>query len=418
MTVFLGAITVYQVYMLIRLVESSNREMMDFLNSIKYDDFSQSYQFKRNGSGFDELREEFNTVLSQFKELRTKKESEYLYLKNIIHHIGIGIFSFDQKGNIQLINTAAKRLLNVSRLRSISELEQYSEELHQRLKEMRTGQKELISVYHRGEQVQLSVYTIELLLRGTVYKLVTIQNIQSELDEQELDAWQNLIRVLTHEIMNSVTPISSLSNTMEEELSYLKQEAMDGRPPSMEDLEDVHLAVSTIRKRSDGMTRFVNEFRSLTHVPLPDFKSVSIQELFKQLETLMLQECESRGVKLSMKVEPDTLKITADEEQIIQVLLNLVKNAMQAFDAKEQTDKQITLYGQLGENDHPVIRVVDNGPGIDQEAQKRIFIPFFTTKKGGSGIGLSLSRQILRQHKGTLTVVSTSGEGATFILKF
>jgi signal transduction histidine kinase len=231
-----------------------------------------------------------------------------------------------------------------------------------------------------------------------------------------MDAWQKLIRVLTHEIMNSVTPISSLASTLEGEVEYLQENNGQLRP---EDIEDMQMAIKTIQRRSEGLIRFVSDFRNLTHVPMPQFKNVYVSEIFAHVVKLMEPEMKANEVKCQVEVEPPSLVITADREMIEQVLINIVKNAIQALsDVERENGRRIVLLARFDEKSHPFIIVRDNGPGIDPDALERIFIPFFTTKKSGSGIGLSLSRQIMRSHKGTLTAHSVVGEGTDFILKF
>jgi len=414
---FVGALLFYQVYALVRLMEDTNRELLNFLSSIRYDDFSQTYRLSGKGGTFDELNQEFNKVINKFKEIRAEKEAEYQYLKNIIHHIGIGILSFDKDGNVQIINTVAKRLFKVNRLRNIQNLKDFSPELVETLKQLRTGAKSLVRIRKNGEMVQLAVYGIELYLQGEEFKLVTIQNIHSELEDQEMDAWQNLIRVLTHEIMNSVAPISSLAETVEGEVNYLKEE----EEIKAEDLEDVSMAIQTIKRRSENLIRFISEFRSLTHVQEPKLEHLEVARMFDEVKLLLNHDCADTKITLHIKVEPPNLLITADPAMIEQVLINIVKNAIQALQSmtdEENPHKQVWLTAEMDEKSRPLITIRDNGPGIEKDALDRIFIPFFSTKKGGSGIGLSLSRQIMRQHKGTITATSTLGQGTCFQLRF
>jgi signal transduction histidine kinase len=233
-----------------------------------------------------------------------------------------------------------------------------------------------------------------------------------------MDAWQKLIRVLTHEIMNSVTPISSLATTLEGEMEYLAQRSQQ-EAVGADDLEDMQMAIKTIQRRSDGLIRFVSDFRNLTHVPVPRFRPVIVKELFAHIRTLMLAEIEENDILFHCQVQPGSLVITADQEMIEQVLINIVKNAIQALaDMTGDPQRAIVLLAGQDEKSRPYLLVRDNGPGIDPEALERIFIPFFTTKKNGSGIGLSLSRQIMRQHQGTLTATSALGQGTDFVLRF
>lgn len=413
----LGGLIIAQTLWLIRKVENTNREVIHFLNAIRYDDFSYHYRPTTEGETFQELAAAFNNVISRFREIRNDKEAHYQYLKTIIHHIGIGLVSFDAMGNVQIMNTAAKRLFKITgSVRNVQELGEFSPELVEKFIRLRTGNRDLIKIVHSAEIIQLAMYAIELTLQGKEYKLITLQNIHNELEEQEMDAWQKLIRVLTHEIMNSVTPISSLASTLEGEVEYLQENNGQLRP---EDIEDMQMAIKTIQRRSEGLIRFVSDFRNLTHVPMPQFKNVYVSEIFAHVVKLMEPEMKANEVKCQVEVEPPSLVITADREMIEQVLINIVKNAIQALSDVEREDgRRIVLLARFDEKSHPFIIVRDNGPGIDPDALERIFIPFFTTKKSGSGIGLSLSRQIMRSHKGTLTAHSVVGEGTDFILKF
>ncbi|SFF03726.1 sensor histidine kinase [Thermoflexibacter ruber] len=416
-TLGLGALIVFQVIGLIKHVESANREVVDFLNNIRYDDFSKTYKLNGEGKSFAELNTAFNEVIGRFRQIRAEKEANYQYLKTIIHHIGIGIISFDQNGNVQIINNAAKRLFKINQLANVENLRGFSSELVEKLWNLRTGTRDLVKIYTSDEIIQLAIYAIELTLREEHYKLITLQNIHTELEEQEMEAWQKLIRVLTHEIMNSVTPISSLAATVEAEIACLKENVEKGI--SMEDLDDMQMAIQTIQRRSEGLIRFVSDFRNLTHVPVPKFKNVKVAEIFNHISLLMSSEMEANQIKFEAFVEPDTLIITADQEMIEQVLINLIKNAIQALnECERKSNKQIILFAKQDEKSRPFIVVRDNGPGIDKDAIDRIFIPFFTTKKTGSGIGLSLSRQIMRQHKGSITAHSEVNLGTDFILKF
>jgi two-component system, NtrC family, nitrogen regulation sensor histidine kinase NtrY len=294
-------------------------------------------------------------------------------------------------------------------------LKEVSETLVSVFTKLKTGGRELTRMKIGEEIVQLSIYAIELTLRGENVKLISIQNIQSELEEKEMEAWQNLVRVLTHEIMNSVTPISSLAGIVEEELKpHIKEE--NPEPLSKEQLSDIHLSLQTISKRSDGLIHFVKEFRSLTSIPKPRPVQIDVRTILDELSMLHRKELTDKNIQLTISVYPEDLTISADKNMIEQVLINLLKNAIQSFE--EQENRTIDLRASLNEKSRPIIAIKDNGTGIDPEALEKIFIPFFTTKKTGSGIGLSLSRQIMRQHQGTLTVKSTVGKGTEFLMRF
>jgi two-component system nitrogen regulation sensor histidine kinase NtrY len=405
-----------QIIAMVRYLNKSNEEIKSFFDSIKYDDLDQSFTTIGHNEAANRLNEEFNKVIDQFKEIRREKEADFQYMRNIVQHVGIGLITFNKSGEIQLMNAASKKLLNISQVNNVKELDSISPELVDVFFRLKTGGRDLLKLQISDDIIQLAVFAIELTLRGEEFKLISLQNIQNELEEMEMDAWQNLVRVLTHEIMNSVTPISSLAGTVEVELKGLFSAEQSSKDITNEDLEDLYHAVQTIQKRSRGLIRFVQDFRNLTHIPKPKIHEVSADEMLKEIKTLLTTEISDNNINYKSKVEPKSMTIMADKELIEQVLINLIKNAFQAFD--EQTNRIVEVTATLSEKSRPIIIVKDNGNGIDEEAMEKIFIPFFTTKKSGSGIGLSLSRQIMRKHQGTLSVKSKVDEGTEFQMKF
>ncbi len=411
-----GIIIVYQVFALIQYVEKTNQELTRFLLSIRYADFTQSFSPKGRGKSFEELSIAFSEVVNQFQKIRADKEEYSLYLQTIVQHIGVGLIAFTPDARVTLINNAAKRILGVNQLVDIRALKRLSDELVDVLLKLSTGQKALVKLELHGEILQLIIFATEMKLRGASQTLVSIQNIQSELDEKEMEAWQKLVRVLTHEIMNSLTPISSLASTVNEMLRLETPDPEGGKQITSESMRDVRGAVETIEKRSQGLLHFVDAYRNLARIPRPNFRIVSVSDLFRRVEQLMQEHFTSRGICFMARVEPSTLELTADAELIEQVLINLLRNAVDAVG--NQTERNVTMAGHIGENGRIVLEVADNGPGIPKEVQDRIFVPFFTTKQNGSGIGLSLSRQIMRLHHGSLTVKSEPTSQTTFSLRF
>lgn len=412
---FLG-LTIYQIKLLVDLIDQSNRSVTSFLDSISFDDLSSSFRTESRDPYVQRLHEELNEAIAKLRVQRQEKDTEYLFYKNIVMHVAIGLIIFnDQTRKIEIFNSAAKKLLKINKAETIDELKEVNSSLVDVFVRLRTGGRELTRLKIGEDIIQLSIYAIELTLRGENMKLISLQNIQSELEEKEMEAWQNLVRVLTHEIMNSVTPISSLAGTMEAEISDHVRSHVS-QPLKEDQLNDIHLSLQTISKRSENLIQFVKEFRSLTHIPKPRPLSFLVCTLLDEITMLYKKELTEKSIALKVDIDPPDLTIVADRGLIEQVLINLVKNAIQAFD--DGADKTITLQASYGEKMRPVISVKDNGTGIDPEALEKIFIPFFTTKKTGSGIGLSLSRQIMRQHQGSLTVKSTVGEGTEFFLRF
>ena len=410
----LGAIA-FQVTKLLQVVETSNINIASFLDSIRFDDLSQSFKTESKDPSVQKLHTELNEALSKLRTSRREKDSEYQFFKNIVQHAAIGLLTFKKDGSIQIINSAAKRLLRITKADRLDDLKAVSEELVETFQKLKTGGRELVRIKFGDESLQLSVYVIELTLRDEEVKLVSMSNIQSELEEKEMEAWQNLVRVLTHEIMNSVTPISSLAGIVEDDLKH-RMDNQSEMPLKKEELEDMYLSLQTISKRSAGLIRFVKEFRNLTHIPKPKLVHVPLKELLEEMALLHKKELADHAITINVDVSPVELIVHADKTMIEQVLINLIKNAIQSFD--EQPNKLIELRAYSNEKGNPVISVKDNGAGIDIEALEKIFIPFFSTKKTGSGIGLSLSKQIMRQHEGNITVKSKLGEGTEFLLRF
>lgn len=409
-------LVVIQVIYLIRYIDKTNEEISSFFDKLKEEEKQDQNKHPESGEYYNNLSEQYNKEIEKLKNTRADRDAKYQYLKTIVQHIGIGIITFNKEGEIQIMNTAAKRLFRISHIKNIKELRSISETLVDSFSKLRTGGKDLIKIIHSDETIQLAVFAIELTLQDEEFKLVSLQNIQTELEENEMEAWQKLVRVLTHEIMNSVTPISSLANTLEEDIKLHLDRESDQCEMSKEELEDLHLAIKTIQKRSDGLIRFVTDFRSLTHIPKTQFNDVPVKELFDHIDLLMRHELDENKVIFRKEVQPQDLNLKIDRELIEQVLINLIKNAIQALD--EQSDRQVSLTAFKRDHKHTFISVRDNGPGIDEEAQSKIFIPFYTTKKNGSGIGLSLSKQIMRQHLGSISVKSKNNEGTEFILRF
>ena len=408
-TLVTALVIAYQIYALIHYVEKTNRDLSRFFLAIRHADFSQSFVTGGLGSSFDELKKAFNEVLEAFRRTRAEKEEQARYLQTVVQHVGIGLVAFRQDGEVELINTAAKRLLKINHLKNIDHLGARFADLVEKLRLLRSGQKALVKIEEEGEILQLAVYATAFRLREQEYTLASLQNIQGELEEQEMEAWQKLIRVLTHEIMNSITPIASLAGTVNDMLQTTDQEEDEG-------IADVRQAMQTIQRRSEGLLHFVDSYRNLTHLPPPQFQIVPVAELFDRVSRLMRPQLEEGKVAFLVDIEPQSLALAADAEQIEQVLINLLRNAMQAVAG--QTAARIWLKAGMDGRGHVLVEVIDDGPGIVEEAREKIFIPFFTTRQDGSGIGLSLCRQIMRLHRGTIFVRSKPDEETAFTLRF
>jgi two-component system nitrogen regulation sensor histidine kinase NtrY len=411
-TGFLAVFIAIQILSLISYVEKTNRGLARFLQSIRYSDFSTGFTTGEHGPSFDELNRIYSEVIGRFREISIEKEENYRYLQAVVQHVGIGMIAFGADGIVELINAAAKKLFDVPRLGTIDDLSEVSPELVEKLRMMEPGESALIKVMVSGDLLQLSVYTTELRLRHSSLTLVSFQNIGTELDRKEMEAWQNLIRVLTHEIKNSLTPIASLTSSMEDMLSAREQTVgLDE-----EALQDIHVAIETIKKRSEGLLRFTDAYRSLTKIKQPEFKRFPVSDLLSRIRNLSAAQIEEDRIELRTTVAPPDLKLMADPELIEQVLINLVLNAIEALEGRQ--DGRIEISASIDDRNHIVMQVIDNGRGIVENALEKIFIPFYSTKKEGSGIGLSLSRQIMRLHHGELTAQSSPGERTVLTMRF
>ncbi len=416
--VLIGLLIAFQIFAMIHYVDRTNRVLNNFLESIRYSDFTRTFQVESLDSSFDKLKKSFNEVIKDFQEVRAEKEENYYYLQTVIQHIGISLIAYSKDGKVELINNATKKLFQVRTLNKIQSLKEFSPELVQKLLTIRHGENTLIRVQEKDELLQLAIYATEFKIHNRTILLTSIKNIQDELEEKEMESWQKLIRVLTHEIMNSITPISSLSSTISMILSELADSLKDKNieRDDLDTIKEVEDALKTIHKRTDGLLHFVNTYRDLTKIPAPTFSIFPVSKLFTNIKGLLGEELKTKGVQCQISIEPDSLELSADEKLIEQVVINLVKNAIQALEGRK--DATIELRAFLNKRGRITLQVIDNGQGILPNVLDKIFIPFFTTKPHGSGIGLSLSKQILRLHGGNISAYSEPEQFTKFTLTF
>jgi nitrogen fixation/metabolism regulation signal transduction histidine kinase len=408
--VLIGIFTIFQVVSLIRYINKTNRDLAGFLESIRFSEFTRTFQNEGYGASFDELNKAFNDVIRDFQQVRSEKEEHFHYLQSIVQNIDVSIIAYTKDGEVEMVNKAAKKLFQINSLKNVHTLETLSKELVDTLINIKAGQNALVKVQDEDDILQLAVYATELKIKTKQITLATIKNIQNVLEEQETEAWQKLIRVLTHEIMNSITPIASISSTIEMMLKQ-SEEAMD-----KESIDEMQQAIQTINRRSTGLLHFVNTYRNLTKIPKPIFKIASIKSLLKNIELLMEEEMEKKNITFSISVMPENIEISLDEQLIEQVLINLLKNAIHAVEGRPSPAIEVKAF--FNKRGRVTIQVIDNGVGILKEVIDKIFIPFFTTKPTGSGIGLSLSKQIIRLHNGSITASSEPEIGTTFTITF
>ena len=408
---FLAVAALVQTFLLIRYVDVTNDRLTRFFASIRHADFTQVFRSSTEDRSLIALNTEMNAVLDEFRNLRRDREEKELFLQTIVQHVGIGLMVYDAEGKIHLINTACKRLLQLKALLNISELSGPAKDASTLLLHAKGGDSFLFKLHSGAEMFQLSVSVGECVLRERRLRIASIQNIGQDLNKKELEAWHMLTRVLAHEIMNSMTPIISLASSAS---TILKNHSDEVLPT--EDFQDVLEAVNTIARRADGLTAFVDSYRSLTRIPRPVFAEVSVQEVLMDAERLMREKMEQAGVNFVVEKPDAEWHFVIDSGLIGQVLTNLLLNAIDAI--SEQPSPKIFVRSGCDNQNRLVIQVEDNGKGILKDIQDDIFIPFFTTKRTGSGIGLSLARQIMALHGGTIQVESEPGIRTQFNLRF
>jgi nitrogen fixation/metabolism regulation signal transduction histidine kinase len=394
-----------------------------FIMAVKYTDFSYHFNEREAPQSFKELRHAFNEVHDTFRQLRFEKETHHQYLQTIIEFIDTGILSFDTTGEVEMMNQSFKKMLNVPYLKNIKTLQKKNDTLYQAITSLKVGEQILLRLDINQNTLKLMLSATTFKAHGKKFMLIAFQNVSSALEENETATWQKLLRVMTHEIMNSVAPISSLSDTLVKRLQASEDlimvdtagEAIDS--DAIRDVfEDVALGVEVIHKRSEGLLKFAETYRNMSKITDPVLSDVTAKELFETIQKLMEIDLEKKNIELRISIVPPHLMLQVDPRLIEQVLINLVLNAAEAVKNREKP--LIKLSGKLGENGRPILEVMDNGIGIPPSLAENIFIPFFTTNKNGSGIGLSLSKQIMQLHRGSIQMQSVENEGTIFSLRF
>jgi nitrogen fixation/metabolism regulation signal transduction histidine kinase len=409
-----GVLALVTLVELVRYVESVNRELAAFLEFVAHDDFSTSFPIAAKGRAFDDLEAAYGLLLDKYRGLNEARELNHRYLEALVEHVSVALLCLDDEDQVTLMNRQAKRLFRTPHLHTLHSLSRIDPALPESLEALADGDRVLIRPEVEGEALQLAVYMTEFRLLDRNYRLISFQNIRDELEQREIDFSQKLIKVLTHEIMNSVTPIIALCKVIEESLNGAVAGAI--RADELPDAEDLRRSVASIQSRGDGLLRFVQAYRSLTSLPKPIRRQVDVATLLAETVTLLSPTLGGTATRLETRIEGEGLAIEADPEQVQQVLINLVRNAVEALDG--QSDGRIVLGAVRDAEGRTAIRVSDNGPGISEEHIDSIFVPFFTTKRGGTGVGLSVSRQILFQNRGLISVRSAGGRGAEFTLQF
>jgi len=408
--ILLSLVAAWQVYDLYLLLKRAQDEVKEFAESIHYRDFSRYFNVKTAPTELQPLREGFNEINNTFKEIRSEKEMQYQYLQKILELVDTGILSFKtESGEINWINDTFKRMLNIPYMRTIESLHKRDEVLHEEVVNIKPGESKIVTIEKDNRPLKMLRSATTFQTEGVLNKIVAFQNVNEALDETEAKAWQKLLRVMTHEIMNSVAPISSLADTLKRNLSA----SIEQMEQPNDDWEDLELGLETIQRRSEGLLKFAESYRSLNKITNLNLQRIPISSLFGNLTTLMAPTLDQKHIQLDTILKDPQLEVMADTNLLEQVLINLMVNAIDAV--KDVSSPLITL-SAYNDNGKITIRVADNGPGIDAETMDKIFIPFFSTKKTGSGIGLSLCKQIMLLHKGTIHVNSIPGKGTAFLI--
>lgn len=382
-----------------------------FFQAANHDDFSQRYSNNRLS---EELADSLNKITEKFQQHRITEQTENSFLKAIIRQAPVAILAFDQRERLTLFNQTASQLLSIKSPTTVQDLAASFIDLPHLLTSLSTNNFALHKMYRDGVAYSLKLSANHILLGNKNQTIVTIENIGREINQAEYLAWRNLISVLTHEMMNSITPIVSLADNCRDiltqpDLLSLPEETLK------QELEDTKRALNTIAQRSQGIMNFVDSYRQLSKLPSPNIQSISLRELLTTIALLEQAKLAPLNIKISIHVEPENLSLHADKQQFEQVLINLINNAADA--CKQQKKGEINITASLRSN-HTIIAVNDNGAGIDDKILEHIFTPFFTTKRNGTGIGMSLTRQIIHAHGGQVSVKSTPKVGTTVELIF
>lgn len=411
--VILSPVVIIQVINFYLYQKRAQREVDEFVEAIHYRDFSRHFNVKLAPVGLQPLRKGFNEINGAFKQISREKETQYQYLQKLLELVNTGILSYNvEDGKVIWMNEAIRNLLGIPYLRTIESLEKRESALAAQIQDLNPGETLITEAHPERTTIKILLSATAFETEGRTYKLIAFQNINEALDETENNAWQKLLRVLTHEIMNSVAPISSLAGTLKDRLHQSLPQLTD-REGSVEDLQT---GIDTIRRRSENLLKFVDTYRNLNKIQTLTLTTAYLRDVFENLYQLMEPTLEAKNIELDIILKDTSLQLEADINLVEQVLINLVINAIDAV--KEKSHPVISLVGTTNSQKKVIVKVADNGNGMDKEVLDKIFVPFFTTKKTGSGIGLSLCKQIMQLHKGSVAVQSAVGEGTTFTLQF
>ncbi len=414
-TLIASVVTLLLIADLWRFISKTNREVARFLDAARYADYSQKFSFENDGAGFKALGEAFTDIMDRMRERRADHEMEVRRLRALIEHIPVPLLTMHRDDSVTLQNNAARRLFGAEHVATLKDLRKFGFQFAESVATAVPGARQLVTFTVEGIEYHLTLATTELIIAGKSERLISLQDIQSELDATQAQAWEELVRVLTHEIMNSITPVTSLARTAVEFTEDVVRKDKLGEPLG-EDLEDLRDAVATVARRSDSLTQFVDSYRQISRLAPPEKDRVRLGHLFESVSKLAIAEWPDTKTKLSITVTPRELDVHADRDLLEPVLLNLLRNAWQSVVNIDEPN--IQLRARLNRRSNVVIDVIDNGPGVPDALATKIFVPFFTTKETGSGVGLALARQVMIAHGGFIRLSRNDDGGATFSLTF
>jgi nitrogen fixation/metabolism regulation signal transduction histidine kinase len=400
---------------LIIFLNGTNRKIKYFFDSIRNDDSSLSFPVEEKNKTLKEIFKNMNRVNEQIKRLKIENRNQEQYFRILIEHLATGIITYDNKGFVLHSNSSARKLIQTDVLTHIKQIERIDARLFQTINSIKSSERRLVPLYTEKGEIQLSLKTASFRTNNDELIILSIQDIKNELDEKEVESWMKLIRILMHEIMNSITPITSLSESLSNIYSNEGQPVLPDQVTS-KTIATTLKGLNVIKDQGKGLMSFVESYRKLTRIPEPEKQLFKIADLFNRLEILYDSQVKKDRFELSFSVKEPDLEIFADQNLISQVLINLIGNAHDSIE--NIPEGKILISAGTDHELHPEICVMDNGPGIPDENLDEIFIPFFTTKQNGSGIGLSISRQIMRMHRGNLKVRSVPGKETVFCMSF
>lgn len=409
----LGILLILETIGLIRFINKIKRDLLRFIDAVKNQDTTLAFPNNQKDTFMRALHEGFNEIITGFRLVRKEKELEHHFFQNTIQHVPMGLMAFDSKGEVKLQNNAMNGMFDMAVIKNIQKLEEKQRDLPDRLHSMKNGEESLLKLLVSGSLKNISIKVSEIRLEEENLKIVSFQDISREIDRNEIEAWQKLIRVLRHEIMNSISPIRIMSGNLLHMVSEKKKEASMEKEDDQKLMENLEEGLQTIRKRSTGLGKFVESYRHLTKIPEPRFTEIKAEELFDQVIRLFREQQAGERIQYTSHIDPDDLKILGDEKMLEQILINLVKNAVESIPEEKGGIVKLEAYSS---REQIQIRIKDNGRGIPEEELDNIFIPFYTTREGGSGIGLSLSRQIIQMHNGSIQISSKEQEGTNVLL--